>query len=110
MIKPKLKVDVYLVTDGDYVVSYCPSLELSSYGHTATEARRAFSEALEIFLEETTRKGTLERVLLGLGWKLQQRPKFKYIPPPLSRSREHVSLKRRSSRVVQATVAMPTAR
>lgn len=71
-------VDVLFLQEGDYVVAYAPALELSSYGKTRVAAQKAFSEALAIFIEETERKGTLERVLLRLGWTLSRRS---YDPP-----------------------------
>jgi predicted RNase H-like HicB family nuclease len=71
-------VDVLFLKEGRYVVAYAPALELSSYGRTEQAAKRAFEEALGIFLEETERKGTLERVLLRLGWTLSR---SRYDPP-----------------------------
>ena len=43
--------------------------------------RSSLDEALDIFVEETSQKGTLERFLLKIGWTLQQKPVVKYIPP-----------------------------
>ena len=71
-------VDVLLLKEGKYVVAYAPALELSSYGRNEQTARKAFDEAVSIFLEETERKGTLERVLLKLGWTLSRN---RYEPP-----------------------------
>jgi predicted RNA binding protein YcfA (HicA-like mRNA interferase family) len=71
-------VDVLFLKEGKYVVAYAPALELSSYGRTEQTARKAFDEAVSIFLEETKRKGTLERVLLKLGWTLSRN---RYEPP-----------------------------
>jgi predicted RNase H-like HicB family nuclease len=71
-------VDVLFLKEGDYVVAYAPALELSSYGKTEQSAKKAFGEAMDIFLEETERKGTLERVLLKLGWTLSRN---RYDPP-----------------------------
>ncbi len=74
-----LEVDLY--KQGDYIVSYCPSLELSSFGITEAEAKEGFEGALHTFIEDTHYKGTLERVLLDLGWSLTKLPKAKYQPP-----------------------------
>jgi hypothetical protein len=71
-------VDVLFLKEGKYVVAYAPALELSSYGRNEQTARKAFDEAVGIFLEETERKGTLERVLLKLGWTLCRN---RYEPP-----------------------------
>ncbi|MBS1524824.1 MAG: hypothetical protein JST19_04185 [Bacteroidetes bacterium] len=74
-----LEVDLY--KQGDYIVSYCPSLELSSFGSTEDEAKEGFEGALHSFIEDTHYKGTLERVLLDLGWSLTKIPKVNYQPP-----------------------------
>jgi hypothetical protein len=71
-------VDVLFLQEGKYVVAYAPALELSSYGRSAPAAKRAFEEAVGIFLDATERKGTLERVLLKLGWTLSRN---RYEPP-----------------------------
>ncbi len=80
----KISVQVGIIKEKECYVAYCPALELSSYGNTEAEAKESFDEALGIFLTETERKGTLEKVLLGLGWTLKQKPSFEYLPPALS--------------------------
>ena len=74
-----LEVDLY--KQGDYIVSYCQSLELSSFGETEDEAKEGFEGALHSFIEDTHYKGTLERVLLDLGWSLTKTPTINYQPP-----------------------------
>ncbi len=71
-------VGVAFIKDEDYIVANCPALELSSYGKTEEEARKRFAEALSIFIEETTRMGTLHEVLTKLGWTLTVRS---IVPP-----------------------------
>jgi hypothetical protein len=71
-------VDVLFLQEGNQIVAYAPALELSSYGRTVPAAKKAFSEAMGIFIEEMERKGTLERVLLKLGWTLSR---SRYDPP-----------------------------
>jgi hypothetical protein len=71
-------VDILFLKEGKYVVAYAPALEVSSYGRNEQTAKRAFEEAVGIFLDETERKGTLERVLLKLGWTLSRN---RYEPP-----------------------------
>jgi len=60
-----ITVEVLLVKEGDYWVSYAPSLKLSSYGDSQAEAKKGFSEAFGIFIEDTMRKGTLPKSLAG---------------------------------------------
>lgn len=76
-----IQLDVILFKEDDIWVAYAPALDLSSYGDDEKDAEKAFSQALKIFISETTRKGTLEKVLLKLGWKLQQKPTVKYTMP-----------------------------
>ena len=72
----RFTLSVRLLNEGDYIVAYCPALELSSYGKNERDARKRFEEALNIFIEETERKGTLEKELLMLGWTLRLKPKM----------------------------------
>lgn len=77
----EISIQVYIVKEGDYFVSYCPSLELSSFGDSPEEAKAGFEEALAIFIGDVNQKGTLENVLLDLGWSLTKRPALDYRPP-----------------------------
>jgi len=76
-----VQVQVKILKEGDYLVAYCPVLELSSYGKTVEEAKQGFEGAIRIFIEETAKRGTLERELLSLGWTLRQKPSCEYRPP-----------------------------
>ena len=49
--------------EGNMYTAYCPELDLATCGHTIEEARRNLYEVIEIFLEETTKMGTLEELL-----------------------------------------------
>jgi predicted RNase H-like HicB family nuclease len=60
-------VTVMLYQQGDYVMAYCPALDLSSYGKTEEEASASFSETLDIFLEYCEENGTLEQNLVACG-------------------------------------------
>ncbi len=66
-----VKVPIHLMKERDSgrVVIYTPALEVCGYGNTADEAKRDLDNAVKIFLEETTRKGTFEKALKELGWK-----------------------------------------
>ena len=75
------EVQVFLVPEGEQVVAYCPALELSTYGDSREDAKGAFAEVLESFVKDTQTKGTLENILLELGWKLQRKPVVNYEPP-----------------------------
>jgi len=66
------EVTVMLYQQGDFVVAYCPALDLSSYAKTEKEAKTSFNEALEIFMEYCLEHDTLEQNLVACGWKLRQ--------------------------------------
>ena len=70
-----LQVETQLVRDDSgHYVAYCPALELSSYGDTETEARDAFNEALTCFKQDVAQRGTLNQLLLALGWQRHATP------------------------------------
>ncbi len=54
--------------EGDAVVAYTPSLDLSTTGKDFEEARKRFGEALQIFIRELQEMGTLKEVLQEFGW------------------------------------------
>lgn len=77
----ELTIEVLLVKEGEHWVALAPALGVSSHARTKEEARTAFTEALDIFLEETVQRGTLERLLLNLGWTLRKHPDVLFEPP-----------------------------
>jgi predicted RNase H-like HicB family nuclease len=78
-----ISLDIFYLNEDGIFTAYCPALELSSYGSSIRDAQAAFDEALEIFVDETIKKGTLEKVLLKLGWTLKAVPKADFEPPKL---------------------------
>lgn len=77
----KVNVSVYLIKEDDSYTAFCPELNLSSYGTSINDAKKGFVDAIAIFIEETTRRGTLEKILLQHGWLLRSKPKPIYEPP-----------------------------
>ncbi len=65
------EVTVMLYQQGDYIMAYCPALDLSSYAKTESEAVASFEEALGIFLDYCRENDTLEQNLVACGWKLR---------------------------------------
>lgn len=98
-------IEVILFKEGDFIIAYCPSLELSSYGESDEDAKAAFEDALNIFLEDTAKKGTLEKYLLNMGWGLRQKPKPMYIPP--SSLYKTKSILKKQPSIYNERVAMP---
>lgn len=67
---------VSFLRESDQFVAYTPALDLSTSGNTLEEAKKNFTEAVEIFFDEVISMGTLEDVLLNLGWKKQNNDFF----------------------------------
>lgn len=102
----QVQVDVLIFEEHGSYVAYCPALEVSSYGDTKDEAKKAFDGAMNIFIKETTTKGTLEKYLLKLGWQLQQKPKRVYQPPTFS-LQESKRFLHKNPTIYNERVAMP---
>ena len=65
----KSKLPVIFLKEDETIIAYTPALDLSSCGRTIEEAKANFEQAVKIFFRECTKRGTLENVLLSLGWK-----------------------------------------
>jgi len=76
-----ITLDVFITKEDKYYVAYSPALEISGYGSTLKKAKESFETEVEIFIEETYKRGTLEKYLLKNGWTLQQIPKAHYEAP-----------------------------
>lgn len=69
---------VIFLREGKRFIAYTPALDLSTSGKSFAEAKRRFEEIAQVFFDEIGRMGTLEEVLLNLGWQKEER---KFIPP-----------------------------
>ena len=54
--------------EGGRSTSYCPELDIASYGHTPEEAKKNLQEVITIHLEETAKMGTLDAFLNESGY------------------------------------------
>ena len=75
-----IKYTSELFREGNCYVGLCRELDLSSFGDSPDEARRALQEAVEAFVEGCEHLGTLVEVLDESGfelvdgvWKLRDR-------------------------------------
>ncbi len=68
-------------------VSYCPELDVSSCGRTIEEARKNLLEAVEGFLEEAKKMGTLGEILRESGFIKESQKKWR-APEWISLERE----------------------
>jgi len=50
-------------------VAYAPELDVSSCGDSLAEARARLREAVSLFLEEASRRGTLQDILAEAGFE-----------------------------------------
>lgn len=76
-----IEFNIEVWKEGDIFVSHIPQLNVASCGESVEEARSRIKEALELFLDEARKKGTLELILQEAGFeqnkkKLWQAPKI----------------------------------
>ena len=64
----KIFARVEIFREGDAFVALSPDLNVSSFGKTAEEAKNSIKEAIEAFVEECERMGTLEDVMEESGF------------------------------------------
>ncbi|MFN3479298.1 MAG: type II toxin-antitoxin system HicB family antitoxin [Thermodesulfovibrionales bacterium] len=63
-----ISVRIEIFKEGDVYVALSPELNVSSFGDTVDDAKASVKEALEAFIEECERMGTLEDVLEESGF------------------------------------------
>jgi len=59
--------------EGNMYTSYCREIDVASCGPSIEEARKNLREVIEIFFEETSRKGTLRELLEEAGFPLEEK-------------------------------------
>ncbi len=64
-----LKIPVSIFKEDKHFIAYTPALDLSTSGDSFKEVKNRFEEAVYIFFDEVSKRGTLEEVLQELGWK-----------------------------------------
>jgi len=68
-MRQRIVVRAEIFREGDLYVGLCPDLDVSSFGETIEEARSSLREALEAFLEECDRMGSLSAILEEAGFE-----------------------------------------
>jgi predicted RNase H-like HicB family nuclease len=63
-----LDIKIEIFKEEDLYLAVCPPLNISSYGETEDEAKCSLVEAIEAFIEECDRMGTLNEVLEEAGF------------------------------------------
>lgn len=79
----KVKIPVSIFKEGKMFVAYSHALDLSSCGKTQKEAHSRFAGAVKLFLDKLEEMGTLDEVLIELGWRKKSHPQKCWIPPHL---------------------------
>jgi predicted RNase H-like HicB family nuclease len=75
----ELQLSVLVFQEDKYFVAYCPSLNLSSYGNSIKDAKEAFDEAMQEYIEYGQENNTLHEDLIKNGWKVFENTKMQ--PP-----------------------------
>jgi len=70
--------------EGNMYTSYCPELDLASCGETIEQAKKNLLEVVEIFIEETSKLGTLRELLEEAGYNLDESDVLKQAREPVS--------------------------
>jgi predicted RNase H-like HicB family nuclease len=66
---PEIDFTVHVWKEGTAYVSYAPELDVSSCGNSVAQARTRLREAVSMFLEECSRRGTLDTILAESGFE-----------------------------------------
>ena len=67
--KSNFSIRIEIFKEGEEYVAFSPELNVSSFGETIEEAKLAIKEAIEAFMEECEKMGTLGDVLEEAGFK-----------------------------------------
>ncbi len=68
----RFSLDVYIFEEGDNLIAYCPSLDISTSGKDFNDAVANFYECLQLHVESCVEHGTLIQDLLEHGWKMRK--------------------------------------
>jgi hypothetical protein len=66
---PNIDFAVHVWKEGTAYVGYAPELDVSSCGDSVAQARARLREAVSMFLEECSRRGTLDTILAESGFE-----------------------------------------
>jgi predicted RNase H-like HicB family nuclease len=68
----RMRLTEELWREGNMYVAYCPELDIPSCGETVEQAKSNLKEVLLIFLMETAKMGTLDKLLQDAGFDQMQ--------------------------------------
>lgn len=76
-----LVLGVYIFTEEETYIAYCPALDISGYGKNEIEAKQSFGEVVRQYLEYCIHEHTLTEDLQKHGWKVESIKQHKLISP-----------------------------
>lgn len=88
MYKVSVPINVLRCHGTKQFIVHSPALDLSSCGTTESQAIRMFGEAVQLFLGELEKMGTMDDVLTELGWTKVRSHPFPWIPPEILNQRQ----------------------
>lgn len=68
-VRVEIKVPALVRQEGEWFISHCPVLDVTSQGKTNEEALSNLVEALQLFVQTCFEMGTLGEVLRDCGFK-----------------------------------------
>lgn len=77
----RFTLEFLVFQEGDLLIAYCPSLDLSTSGASFNEAVGNFYEMFQLYLESCVENGTLMEDLAAHGW---EKVSGTIQPPPFS--------------------------
>lgn len=78
----RFAIEYYIFREGDNLIAYCPSLDISTSGKDYGDTVKNFYERFQIYVETCLEMGTLWDDLKEHGWTVTEK---KLIPPTFSR-------------------------
>jgi predicted RNase H-like HicB family nuclease len=79
--KYDFSLELYVFKEDQYIIAYCPSLDITACGNTEKEAISEFYEIFKMHIEYCIEKGTLIEDLKQHGWSIRKtQPSFPIVP------------------------------
>lgn len=75
------KLEMYIFKEEETYIVYCPALDLSAYGESEEEAKKAFEKTFEIHFTYCINKKTLYEDLKQHGWTVKSKKQKKIKAP-----------------------------
>ena len=89
--KVSYSLPVLFLKEGDHVVAFTPALDISTCGKTISQAKKRFSEIVQLFFDEIIEKGTIDQVLSDCGWvKTGKKTAPRWLPPVVLKESEEI--------------------